>query len=84
MMIDVSDLGVVEQWIANETINRLREGQKVYGKWQLESKANFYEAVLEVLDRNNYMDAEKMRRALASSPQTPPNQDRIGTVPPTE
>ena len=60
--IFVGDLGVVERWIAETTIQRLRDGLKVYGPWDLESKDNFYEAVLEVLDRNNYMDAEKMKR----------------------
>jgi hypothetical protein len=59
----VGDLGAVERWIAVTQIQRLRDGLKVYGAWQLDSKDNFYEAVLEVLDRNNYMDAERLKSA---------------------
>lgn len=63
MHIDISDLGEIERWIILEQLSRLRDGMKQYGAWKLEdSRDNYFEAVLEVLDRNNYMAHEKLKK----------------------
>jgi hypothetical protein len=61
VILDISDLGPVEQYIVTEGIKRLRDGVAVYGVWDLSTKDNFYEQVMEVLDRNHYLDAEKLK-----------------------
>lgn len=65
MTIDISKLGEVERWILLTQYERLLQGQIVYGPWPLEGRDNFYEAVLEVLDRNNYMAGEEVRKQKA-------------------
>jgi hypothetical protein len=71
--LDISKLGEVERWILVTQYERLLEGQRIYGPWPLEGRDNFYEAVLEVLDRNNYMAGEEVRKAkaTASAPDAP-------------
>jgi hypothetical protein len=62
VILDISELGEVERWILIKQFERLKDGQVIYGPWPLHGKDNFYESVLEVLDRNNYMAAETIRR----------------------
>lgn len=62
MKIDISDLGEVERRLVEMSIERLRDGQKKYGPWRLDSKDNFYERLCELIDATHYEDAETLKR----------------------